>query len=103
MDLIGVQGGKGSFSEEAAKVFAANNGIDPFEIDYLISSEKVLSAVENNNVEYGVFAIENAKGGVVIESVEALANHKCKIIEMFHISISQNLLVKPDMLIGNIT
>jgi len=101
--LIGIQGGRGSFSEEAAKVFAGNNGIDPFEMDYLISSEKVLSAVENNNVKYGVFAIENAKGGVVIESVEALAKHKCKIIEMFHISISQNLLVKPDMLIGNIT
>lgn len=103
MALIGIQGGRGSFSEEAAKVFASNNGIDPFEMDYLISSENVLSAVENNNVEYGVFAIENAKGGVVIESVEALANHKCKIIEMFHISISQNLLVKPDMVIGNIT
>jgi len=101
--LIGVQGGKGSFSEEAAKIFANNNGIEPFEIDYLISSENVLSSVENNSVDYGVFAIENAKGGVVIESVEALANHKCKIIEMFHIPISQNLLARPNVLIGNIT
>lgn len=103
MAKIGVQGGKGSFSEEAAKVFAGNNGIDPFEIDYLITSEKAIAAVENDDVDYGVFAIENAKGGVVIESVEALANHKCKIIEMFHISISQNLLVRPDTLIGDIT
>ena len=103
MAKIGIRVGKGSFSEEAAKVFAVNNGIDPFEIDYLITSEKTIAAVENDDVDYGVFAIENAKGGVVIESVEALANHKCKIIEMFHISISQNLLVRQDTLIGDIT
>ena len=103
MSVIGVMGGKGSFSEEAAHIFASNNGIDPFDIEYLISSESVLAAVENKNVEYGVFAIENAKGGVVIESVEALAAHKCKIVEMFYVPISQNLLAKPGMLIGNIS
>ena len=29
---IGIQGGRGSFSEEAAKTFAKNHGVDDFEI-----------------------------------------------------------------------
>lgn len=102
MSLIGVQGGEGSFSEEAARIFAGNNGLEPFEIEYLITSEEVLSAVENKSVEYGVLAIENAKGGVVIESIEALAGHVCEIVEMLYIPISQNLLTIPGTLMGNI-
>ena len=40
---IGIQGGKGSFSEEAAHVFSQNHGIDKPEIVYLISSKAVFS------------------------------------------------------------
>jgi len=47
--------------------------------------------------------MENAQGGVVIESVEALARHRCKIIEMFHIPVDQNLLGIGGTVVGNIT
>jgi len=100
---IGIQGGKGSFSEEAAQTFAENHGINNPEIIYLISSNAVLDGVESGNVSYGVFAMENAQGGVVIESVEAMAEHRCKIIEMFHITVSQNLLATENIHIGDIT
>ncbi len=100
---IGIQGGKGSFSEEAAKVFAKNHGIKDCEIVYLISSKAVIGAVESDDVYFGVFAMENAQGGVVIESVEALAEFRCRIVEMFHIPVSQNLLARHDVFIGDIT
>ena len=100
---IGIQGGKGSFSEEAAKTFAKNYGFDNFKITYLISSKAVLYEIESNTVQFGVFAMENAQGGVVIESVEALAEYRCKIVEMFHIPVSQNLLVRHGVFIGDIT
>ncbi len=100
---IGIQGGKGSFSEEAAQTFAKNHGIEKFEIIYLISSMSVLEGVEAGEVEYGIFAMENAQGGVVIESVEALARHRCNILEMFHILVNQNLLALPDVYVGDIT
>ena len=45
---IGVQGAKGSFSEEAAQIFIRNHGILDHEIDYLISSKAVLECVVNN-------------------------------------------------------
>lgn len=103
MTTIGIQGGKGSFSEEAANIFAENHGLEGVEIKYLISSEAVLTAVESEVTDYGIFAMENAQGGVVIESVEALAKHRCEIIEMFHISVDQNLLGLPGTHIGDIT
>ena len=100
---IGIQGGKGSFSEEAAQTFAINHGIDNHEILYLISSKEVLKNVESGKVNYGILAMENAQGGVVIESVEAMAEYRCRILEMFHIPVSQNLLAKEDIYIGDIT
>ena len=103
LNKIGIQGGKGSFSEEAAKVFAKTHGIKDCEIVYLISSKAVIGAVESDDVYFGVFAMENAQGGVVIESVEALAEFRCRIVEMFHIPVSQNLLARHDVFIGDIT
>ena len=100
---IGIQGGKGRFSETAGETFARNHGIENFEIIFQISSEMVLKGVENGSTEFGVVAMENAQGGVVIESVEALAGHRCKIVEMFHIPISQNLLTLNDVFIGDVT
>lgn len=103
MIKIGIQGGKGSFSEQAAIEFSHNHGLEEAEIKYLISSDAVLAAVEDESVEYGIFAMENAQGGVVIESVEALARHRCNILEMFHIPVNQNLLGLPGTHIGDVT
>ena len=100
---VGIQGSKGSFTQEALKKFIKNHGIESPEIKYLISSVDVLHNVENRKIDYGIFALENAQGGVVIESVEALASHKCKIIEMLHIPIEQNLLALENVKIGHIT
>ena len=101
--IIGIQGGKGSFSEEAAKVFVKKHGIEDFKITYLISSKAVLMGIESCSVQFGIFAMENAQGGVVIESVEALAEHRCRIVEMFHIPVSQNLLARHGVFMGDIT
>ncbi len=103
MTNIGIQGGKGSFSEKAAYEFATNHGLEDFEIEYLITSETVLDAIAKRKVDYGIFAMENAQGGVVIESVEALAKYRCKIVEMFHIPVDQNLLGLAGTHIGDIT
>ena len=92
MKSIGIQGGRGSFSEEAANQFVLNHGIDDFKIVYQISSASVLNGLDRGKTDFGIIAMENAQGGVVIESIEALAKYKCTIVEMFHISVDQNLL-----------
>ncbi|MBT7310523.1 prephenate dehydratase [bacterium] len=103
MTKIGIQGGRGSFSEQAGIKFVENHRLDDGEIIFQISSEAVLAGVESGETEYGVFAMENAQGGVVIESVEALARYRCEIVEMFHIPVDQNLLGISGVNIGDVS
>ena len=103
MITIGIQGGKGSFSEQAAHKFSHNHGLEGAKIIYQISSESVLMGIESGATDYGIFALENAQGGVVIESVEALAKHRCEILEMFHIPVDQILLGLAGTHVGDVT
>jgi len=92
---IGISGAKGSFSEEAAREYVKKWLKDrDFEPIYLISAENVLSAVENGEVDMGVFPIENSNGGIVLEAVYAMSKHVFSIKKIFDIDIRQNLLVK---------
>ena len=103
MTFIGLQGAKGSFSEEASITFAKNHGIHNYQLEYLISSKNVLKSLQDRNIKFGIIAMENAQGGIVIESVKALASYRCEIVDMFHLQIKQNLLVRPGIHIGQIT
>ncbi len=100
---IAIQGAEGSFCEEAALDFCRRHGMGDYQMDFLITSEKVMAAVEQGAVQLGIMAMENAQGGVVIESMYALARHSCEIVEMFHIQVEQCLLGRPGLTIGDIT
>jgi len=102
MKKVGIQGLEGSFSEQAAKFYCNKFDIQDFELAYLISSMNVLNGLNNNEIDVGIFAMENAQGGVVIESVKALAENNCKIIDMFYVEISQNLMAKNSISLGEI-
>ena len=65
--IYGIQGGKGSFNEEAILFYTKKNKINNFKIKYLFTSEKVLKNLHEDNIDYGLFAIQNAVGGVVEE------------------------------------
>jgi prephenate dehydratase len=94
--IIGVQGGRGSFSEQAAKTWAASNEseiINP-EIKYLYTSENVMDAVEKGGVDFGVCAIHNATGGIVDETINAIAEYRAKVAAKMAIEISHSLMKK---------
>ena len=92
---IGVSGGVGSFSEEAANHYAAKNNIVDFELKYLVSVKNVLSALDKKEINLGIFPIENSNGGIVYEAVYAMAGHLFDIENMFEIDIKHCLLAKP--------
>jgi len=100
---IGISGAPGSFSEEAARTYAKKAGIETYELSYLISAENVLSAVENGEIDRGVFPIENSNGGIVIEAVYAMAKHNFEIEKLFEIEVHHNLLVKKGATAESIT
>lgn len=87
-------GARGSFSEEAAEAYIQKEGLVGADISYLVSAERVLSALEAGEIDLGIFPIENSNGGIVIEAVHAMAAHRFKIQKMFEIDVHQNLLVR---------
>lgn len=94
---IGIMGIEGSFSEEAALEYAKDNKLDDIELVNLISSENVLRDVETGDVDFGVFALENSNGGVVYESIYAMAAHRFKVADLFEIDVNQTLLALPSL------
>ncbi|VVA43653.1 Prephenate dehydrogenase [Candidatus Roizmanbacteria bacterium] len=100
--IFGIQGGKGSFNEEAIMFHIKKNKIKKFQIKYLYTSEKVLKNLHEGNIDFGLFAIQNAVGGVVEESTHAMAKYKFKIVEEFQILISHFLMKRKDMDINSI-
>ena len=100
---IGIQGGKGSFNEEAIQYYLQRNNISKYQIKYLHTSENVLRALHEGDIDQGQFAIHNSIGGIVTESIQAMANHKFKIIEEFAIKIAHTLMIQKDATLHDIT
>lgn len=94
--VYGIQGGRGSFNEEAIYHYFAENPINENQIRYLYTSEGVLKALNNGEIDYGQIAIYNTTGGVVIESIEALARYKHRIVNQFSINIAHSLITRKD-------
>jgi prephenate dehydratase len=94
---VGVMGIRGSFSEEAALEYARDNDLGDVELVELVSTERVLAAVEAGDVELGIFALENSNGGVVYESVYAMAAHRFKVLDLFEIDVNHALLGHPSL------
>lgn len=93
--VIGIQGGQGSFNEEACRFYCRQHGIEHFRLEYLYTAENVLHALHRGRVDFGVFAIQNARGGAVMETIQALSRFSCEILDTFAIVISHCLLIHP--------
>jgi prephenate dehydratase len=94
---VGVMGIRGSFSEEAALEYARDNHLGRIEIAELVTTARVLAALEAEEIDLGVFALENSHGGVVYESVYAMATHRFHIEDLFEIDVNHTLLVHPGL------
>lgn len=88
-------GGVGSFSEQAAEQYVAQQSLSEVQILPLVSAEAVLGALESGDINTGIFPIENSNGGVVIEAVYAMAKYRFTIEHMFELDVHHMLLVKP--------
>jgi hypothetical protein len=94
---FGIQGGIGSFNEEAILFYLKNNGIKNYKIKYLYTTEKVLRQLHKGNIDYGLFAIQNSVGGMVEESITAMARYKFIIKEELQIKIKHFLMKRKDV------
>jgi len=91
---VGIQGGAGSFNEQAAMQYLKLKQVADFEISYLYTTSAVLGALSEGKIDCGQFAISNTIGGVVEESILAMADHIFKIIDSYTLKIEHALLIK---------
>ena len=92
----GIQGGPGSFNEEALLYHIEQEHVGAHRIKYLHTSENVLKALHEGEIDIGQMAIHNSVGGIVDESIQAMANYKFKIAKQFTIKISHALMIRED-------
>jgi prephenate dehydratase/prephenate dehydrogenase len=100
---IGYQGIPGSFSDEATQRFVRSQGFEDVITEPLVSSLGVINGLGRQDIDYGIIAMENARGGVVMESIHALAATRCKVLDMFRIQVVQCLLGRQGDSIAGIT
>jgi len=100
--ILGIQGGIGSFNEEAARNFLKKSEIKNFKIKYLYTSENVLKALNEKKINRGQFAIYNSIGGIVDETIEAMGKYNFKVVEKFAIKISHALMIRKDVSLNEI-
>ena len=93
---FGIQGGRGSFNHEALKDYTQRHNISDYQVEYLFTSARVLQALHQGNIDYGLFAVHNSLGGVVQESVQAMAQYKFRIMAEFAIPIRHFLMKRWD-------
>jgi prephenate dehydrogenase len=91
--VVGIQGGRGSFNEEAARDYMSRTPEVPYELAYLHTTERVLRGLHEGTIDRGLFAIHNSAGGMVGESVRAMARYRFDIVEEFAIKISHALMI----------
>src|SRR5919206_5318723 len=90
---VGIQGGVGSFNEQALKQYLEKQTIpqDELEIKYLYTTDRVLSELKAGEIERGQFAVENSIGGPGQETLMAQAKYffdqKYEVIDRYSLQV----------------
>ncbi|HPR32352.1 MAG TPA: prephenate dehydratase [Prolixibacteraceae bacterium] len=100
MKKIAIQGIIGSFHEDAAQRYFANEKIEIIECR---TFRKVCQLVDTDQVDYAVMAIENAIAGSLLENYSLMRDFHLKIIGEIFLHIQMNLLVLPGVKKNEIT
>lgn len=93
--IVSLQGDRGSFSEQAARNFMTKHIRQPCELQYDLTPNGVVDSLLSGTANYGVMAVNNAWGGLVEDSIAALAAHRYRIIDMMPMPVLQCLLAAP--------
>jgi prephenate dehydratase len=98
--IIGIQGGRGSFNEAAARKYMDGN--PNLNIEYLYTSENVIKALADGGIELGICAVYNSLGGFVAETLHALQGRGgIRIEASIKLPIRHFLMKKKNINIGD--
>ena len=92
---FGLSGLQGSFSEEAAQKYAQRQHLDA-EFHYLLDMEGVLRALNQDEIDLGIFPVVNSVGGLVQTAFEAMGKYPFQMVDKEILEVNQCLLVHPE-------
>ncbi len=100
--VIGIQGGEGSFNDIACREYCASEGLVEYVTSYLQKTAPVLEALNDGQIDYGIFAVYNTAAGIVEESIEAMGRFPCDVIDYHRMIIRHALAIHPKAHFGSI-
>lgn len=95
---ISIQGYKGSFHHIVAKYFFGEN----IDLNERNTFKEVFLDVVNNDVDFGIIAIENSIAGSIYENYDYFLKYNIFIIREIYLRIQQNLITLPETSIDDI-
>jgi prephenate dehydratase len=99
---IGIQGGRGSFNEEAVIIYLQHNKITNAKIKHLQTTENVLKQLNDGEIDQGQFAVHNTLGGIVHESFRAMGKYSFEPVADYAMQIEHALMARQDATIDEI-
>ena len=91
---IGIQGGAGSFNHQALQLGIQRRRLSNVDVDFLFTTDAVLSALQEGRLDYGQFALYNSLGGPVSETLDAIGCYQFEVVESYGITIEHSLICK---------
>ena len=101
---VGIQGGRGSFNEEALGAFLARGDVPrSARTVYCYTTHGVLSALARGTIDYGVFAIYNSKSLMVEETMAQLGRWQYHVVAYITMPVRHMLMTLPGVTGNTIT
>ena len=102
MKKVAIQGIKGCFHEQAARLFYEKHGHEVPEVVECDTFDDLYSSMSNGQADAAVMAIENTVSGGLLPNFELLRKYDRKIKGEVFLRIQQNLMALPGQSIQDI-
>lgn len=102
MKRIAIQGVKGCFHEQAARLFYQNHGITDPEVVECLTFDDLYKSMDTGRADAAVMAIENTVSGGLLPNFELLRKYDRKIKGEVFLRIQQNLMALPGQSVEDI-
>ena len=102
MKRISIQGVKGCFHEQAARLFYREHGVNDPEIVECLTFKDLYRSMDGGAADAAVMAIENTVSGGLLPNFELLRKYDRKIKGEVFLRIQQNLMALPGQKIEDI-
>ena len=93
--FLGISGGEGSYTEQAARQYAKARAIHQPQFECLTFVKDVLMKLQDGHIDIAVFGIVNSSGGVVDEYMKYIGEFRFKFVEIMTFEVNHMLLGLP--------